>query len=78
MGRKVPIDYFLVSERFITSVKKSEILSEIHGSDHCPVKLEIELEEIKLKKKLWRHFGPGLLLVTSAKRDPYEVKPTRS
>lgn len=34
------IDYFLVSERYISQVTKSEILNDIYGSDHCPVLLE--------------------------------------
>lgn len=34
------IDYFIVSERFISQVTKSEILNDIYGSDHCPVLLE--------------------------------------
>lgn len=36
------IDYFLVSERFMARVKDARILSDIFGSDHCPVLLEIE------------------------------------
>ncbi|WP_224483440.1 exodeoxyribonuclease III [Robertkochia aurantiaca] len=36
------LDYFLVSESLIDKVKNIEILSEIKGSDHCPVSLEIE------------------------------------
>lgn len=35
------IDYFLVSERFMERVKDAKILSDIFGSDHCPVLLEI-------------------------------------
>lgn len=35
------IDYFLVSESMISSVKDSYILDEVMGSDHCPVGLEI-------------------------------------
>ncbi|MBW7868770.1 MAG: exodeoxyribonuclease III [Brumimicrobium sp.] len=35
------IDYFLVSESLLNRVTKAEILNEIHGSDHCPVLLEI-------------------------------------
>ena len=31
------IDYFLVSESFLPSVKNAFILEEITGSDHCPV-----------------------------------------
>lgn len=36
------IDYFVVSDRFMERVKDSEILTDIMGSDHCPVKLTIE------------------------------------
>jgi exodeoxyribonuclease III len=35
------IDYFLVSENFIPSVKKAFILNEVMGSDHCPVGIEL-------------------------------------
>ncbi len=37
------IDYFLVSERLIGSVKDSLILSDVFGSDHCPVLIEAEI-----------------------------------
>lgn len=36
------IDYFLVSDSLKKSIKKADILNEIHGSDHCPVLLEID------------------------------------
>ena len=36
------IDYFLVSDRISKSIKDAYIYSEIMGSDHCPVGLEIE------------------------------------
>jgi len=36
------IDYFIVSERFIGSVRDSLILSDVLGSDHCPVAIETE------------------------------------
>jgi exodeoxyribonuclease-3 len=36
------IDYFICSERFCERVKRIEILSDIYGSDHCPVLLEVE------------------------------------
>jgi exodeoxyribonuclease-3 len=36
------IDYFLVSESFLPSVKDAFILEEITGSDHCPVGVEIK------------------------------------
>ncbi len=35
------IDYFLVSNRLCSSIKSAEILTDIMGSDHCPVVLEI-------------------------------------
>lgn len=37
------IDYFLVSNRLCESIEKAYICSEIMGSDHCPVGLEIKL-----------------------------------
>ena len=35
------IDYFLVSEALKTELKDAKIRTEIFGSDHCPVELEI-------------------------------------
>ena len=35
------IDYFGVSNRFVDRVKAATIHPEIHGSDHCPVGLEL-------------------------------------
>lgn len=37
------IDYFLVSDRIASQVTGAAILSEVYGSDHCPVELTIEL-----------------------------------
>ena len=37
------IDYFVVSQRLFKNVKDSFILTEIMGSDHCPVGLEIDV-----------------------------------
>ena len=37
------IDYFLVSDCLRAHVRDASILSDVTGSDHCPVKLEIEL-----------------------------------
>ena len=37
------IDYFIVSERLKDQIKRAEILSEVEGSDHCPVLLELEI-----------------------------------
>lgn len=36
------IDYFIVSQRFKDRIKDAKILTNILGSDHCPVVLEIE------------------------------------
>lgn len=36
------IDYFLVSANFINRVKNTSIYSDIYGSDHCPIGLEID------------------------------------
>jgi len=36
------IDYFLVSNRLTSRVKSAEICSDVFGSDHCPVVLELE------------------------------------
>jgi exodeoxyribonuclease-3 len=35
------IDYFFVSKSLVKKVKKAEIHSELLGSDHCPILLEI-------------------------------------
>ena len=37
------LDYFFVNEEFKDSVKASYIKSNIMGSDHCPIALEIEI-----------------------------------
>jgi len=36
------VDYFVVSERLRTSLKRAFILPEVLGSDHCPVGLELK------------------------------------
>lgn len=37
------IDYFLVSDRISDKIKAAKIHSDIYGSDHCPVELEIDI-----------------------------------
>ena len=37
------IDYFVVSEDLMAAVKDSGIRPDIHGSDHCPVCLDIDV-----------------------------------
>ena len=38
------IDYFLVSQRWRDRILESQILSQVLGSDHCPVALELRTE----------------------------------
>ena len=35
------IDYFIVSERLRDRIRSADIWSEVQGSDHCPVVLEL-------------------------------------
>ena len=37
------LDYFCISDRIVKQVTAIKHLTEIYGSDHCPVMLEIEL-----------------------------------
>jgi exodeoxyribonuclease-3 len=37
------IDYFVVSERLREQIKSAEIRTQVFGSDHCPIMLEMEL-----------------------------------
>lgn len=37
------IDYFLVSQKLLPSVKEALVYNEYHGSDHCPVGLNLEV-----------------------------------
>ena len=37
------IDYFVVSDRIMDKVKEAKIHTEIMGSDHCPVSIEIDI-----------------------------------
>ena len=39
------IDYFLADERLENRIEDSRILSEVMGSDHCPVELVLQVEE---------------------------------
>uniref|UniRef100_A0A1I7TU92 DNA repair nuclease/redox regulator APEX1 n=2 Tax=Caenorhabditis tropicalis TaxID=1561998 RepID=A0A1I7TU92_9PELO len=36
------LDYFVVSSRIMSNVKRSDIMSEVKGSDHAPIVMEIE------------------------------------
>ena len=35
------IDYFFVSDNLVNNVKSASILSDVMGSDHCPIKLDL-------------------------------------
>ena len=37
------IDYFIVSDKLKDRIKEAKIHSDILGSDHCPVELDIEI-----------------------------------
>ena len=37
------IDYFFVSKKLLPHVKRSTILPEVLGSDHCPILLELDI-----------------------------------
>lgn len=37
------LDYFLISDELMGSVKSVTHLSDVAGSDHCPIELEVEL-----------------------------------
>lgn len=39
------IDYFLVSDRLASAIREASIHPDIYGSDHCPVGLELTMEE---------------------------------
>ncbi len=41
------IDYFFASQSLMPKIKSSKILSEIIGSDHCPILLEIKNKNAK-------------------------------
>lgn len=37
------LDYFLVSNSLVEKIKTVDILSDYYGSDHCPIRIEIEV-----------------------------------
>jgi exodeoxyribonuclease-3 len=36
------IDYFVVNKDFIDNIESIDYMTDIMGSDHCPVKLELK------------------------------------
>ena len=39
------LDYFFINQEFIQNLHSAFILSEVMGSDHCPVGIEIEIDK---------------------------------
>jgi exodeoxyribonuclease-3 len=37
------IDYFLMTKAFLPQLKSAAILTQVFGSDHCPVQVELSL-----------------------------------
>ena len=37
------IDYFLVSDKLMPNLKDAAIYNEYHGSDHCPVAIDLDI-----------------------------------
>lgn len=37
------LDYFLISDFAKVNIKKTDILTDIYGSDHCPILLEVDV-----------------------------------
>lgn len=37
------LDYFVLSQRLLSRVRRCEILTHIYGSDHCPILLDIDI-----------------------------------
>jgi exodeoxyribonuclease-3 len=37
------LDYFLVAEELLSSVRAARILQHVKGSDHCPIELDLDL-----------------------------------
>lgn len=38
------LDYFIISKKLLPNFKKAYIFNEVYGSDHCPIGLELEME----------------------------------
>lgn len=40
------IDYFIISERLLSNVVKTDVLMDVMGSDHCPILLELNFKKM--------------------------------
>ncbi len=45
------LDYFLVSQNFSSLITESTLLTDVYGSDHCPILLEITIPQAEEKEK---------------------------
>ncbi len=46
------IDFFLISESILDKVRTSDVLCNVMGSDHCPIMLDIDINESN--EKVWK------------------------
>ncbi len=46
------IDYFYISKDLVPHLKNAYIESDVQGSDHCPIGIEIDLRKLSRKKYL--------------------------
>ena len=44
--RRWRIDYFITSKRLDNKLEKAAIHTELYGSDHCPIELQINIDEL--------------------------------
>jgi exodeoxyribonuclease-3 len=42
------IDYFMVSESLMPAVRGADILSDVIGSDHCPITLDLDIDLLEM------------------------------
>ncbi len=69
------LDYFLVSDDLCPFVTQSDMLSDIYGSDHCPVYMEIDISEDEKGEQIPMREGKYTyqdLIDFQEKRIPYQ------
>jgi exodeoxyribonuclease-3 len=37
------IDYHFVNEEFLPAVQTADVWDEVHGSDHCPISVDLSV-----------------------------------
>lgn len=68
------LDYFLVSEKLKNKVIESNMLSNVFGSDHCPIILKIDINDVENKKKPSPYLYKDILKLEKAGLDLDEFK----